>query len=75
LFSAQDIIKIMGFGREVVDQAGVPTPAKVPAGASRDTLAVLICVSLEYLVPAKSPAKRGQSASVNGLTPFCLAMT
>jgi len=44
-------------------------PANVHADASRDTLVVLICVSFEYLVPAKSPANLGQSLSVKGLTP------
>src|SRR5688572_16709481 len=53
----------------------VPTPANVHAVVSRDTLVVLICVSLEYLVPARSPANRGQSASVKGLTPACRATT
>jgi hypothetical protein len=52
----------------------VPTPSKDHACASLDTLVVLICVSFEYFVPAKSPAKRGQSPSVNGFTPACLAM-
>jgi hypothetical protein len=53
----------------------VPTPANVQAADSRDTFVVLICVSLEYFVPAKSPAKRGQSASVNGFTPPWRAIT
>ena len=52
----------------------VPTPWNVHAVARRETLPVLICVSFENLVPAKSPTKRGQSASVNGVTPFCRAM-
>jgi len=51
----------------------VPTPSKDHACASRETLVVLICVSFEYFVPAKSPAKRGQSPSVNGLPPPCRA--
>jgi hypothetical protein len=46
----------------------VPTPWKVHAGTSVDTLDVLICVSIEYLVPARSPAYRGQSASVKART-------
>jgi len=52
----------------------VPTPWNVHAAARRDTLVVLICVSFEYFVPAKSPAKRGQSPSVKGLAPPCRAM-
>lgn len=47
----------------------VPTPANVQAAARRDTFVVLIWVSFEYFVPARSPANRGQSASVNGFTP------
>lgn len=52
----------------------VPTPWNVHACTRRETFVVLICVSFEYFVPAKSPANRGQSASVNGFTPPCRAM-
>jgi hypothetical protein len=51
-----------------------PTPWKVQAGTSVDTFDALICVNFEYFVPAKSPAKRGQSASVKARTSlFCWA--
>jgi hypothetical protein len=46
-----------------------PTPSNVHALVRRDTFVVSICFSLEYFVPAKSPANLGQSASVNGVTP------
>ena len=52
----------------------VPTPSKVHVCTRLATFLVLIWVSFENFVPAKSPAKRGQSPSVNGFTPLCLAM-
>ena len=48
-----------------------PTPSNVQARVRLDTFVVSICLSLEYLVPARSPANRGQSPSVNWMGAPC----